>query len=262
MSNDRIKEIYRLLEQHRQLTVEQLSEQLHVSRSTIRRDLTIMEEQHMIHRYYRGASISESQIKEKSMSVKSLYLNEEKKAIAKAAASLVKNDDVIYIDGGSTTADIIDYLGNKDVLIVTQAVNLFHRLIETNRKVWVLTGYLKGNTNMVIGTNTIEEAKRLRFDIAFIGANSIHESLGYSAADDLEASLKHVIVKASSRPYVLADSSKFNKVTYPKFADLNDCGVITDQLIDGFDYALIPEVYYYENRDFYHLKHMDHHHKS
>ncbi len=254
MNKDRIEAIYKFLEENERATVEELAAKFGVSRSTIKRDIAFMEDLRMISRYYGGIAINAYQAKERSMKVKDLLNNEEKVLIAKAASLLIKDGDVVYLDGGSTTLHIVDFIGNKDVLIVTQSVDIIDKLIDKNAKCWVLSGYLKENTGMIIGTNTIKEYEDLRFSLAFIGCNSVNAMMGYSAADDLEAALKSTVIKRSDKSFALADSSKFDILTYPRFAGLKDCGIITDRLIDDFDYRAIPEVWYYD--DDRRLKHM------
>lgn len=250
MAKSRIGEIYKLLEERKSITTDELSEIFKISASTIRRDLSIMEEKHMVDRFYGGVRISEYQSKEPSLLVKNFYNNDCKKAIARFAASMVKDGDVVYIDGGTTTSEIISFIGRKDILIVTQAFNLFEKIADLKAKCLILTGYLKKNTQMIISKETIEQVSNINFDIAFIGGNSVHAVFGYSAADDMEAVLKSAVIQHSKKTYVLADSTKFKKLTSPQFAKLEQCNVITDELVDGFDYSRIPEVYYFEKGDY------------
>jgi DeoR family fructose operon transcriptional repressor len=250
MKNDRIGNIYRILETEGTVTVERLSKEFGVSESSIRRDLATMEDEGIIHRFYGGAEINATQKKEESLYVRKLYNNDVKRALSGRAASLVKDGDIIYIDGGSTTSEIVDYIGSKNILVVTQAINLVSQFSGKVPRCLVLTGYLKKNTGMIVSNETIEQVKKLRFNLAFLGCNSIHPVFGYSASEDMEGLLKHAIIKSSDRTYVMSDSSKVNRLTFPQFAELSECRLITDQLVEDFDYSQIPEVHYMEEKHF------------
>ncbi len=258
MRNERIQAIYSLLEEKSSISVEELAKELGVSKQTIRRDLIVMEDRRMLKRHYGGVSTNDNQSKEKSMHVKNLFYNDEKLKIARTAATLIKDNNVVYIDGGSTTAHIVDYIESRNILIITQAVNVIKHLVELNNKDFkclTMGGHLKSSTNMLIDGKTFEDVRELYFDIAFIGANGIHDDIGFSATDDLEAKLKRTIIHNSNRSYVLADSSKFGKITNFKFANLSDSDLITDKLVSDFDYTKIPEVYWYQGDGLQHYKH-------
>ncbi len=247
MRNERIQIIYSLLEERSSISVEDLAKELGVSKQTIRRDLIIMEDRQMLKRHHGGITKSEAQVKEVSMHVKNLFYSDEKRKIAQTAAALINDNNVVYIDGGSTTAHIVDYIESRNVLIITQAVNVIKRLVELgNKDLKCLTmgGHLKSSTNMLIDDETFEVAGKMFFDIAFIGANGVHDDGGYSATAELEAQLKTTVIRNSAKSYVLADPSKFGKITDFKFADLSDSSLITDRPVADFDYTKVPEVYW------------------
>jgi DeoR family fructose operon transcriptional repressor len=250
MSQDRIREIYKVLEVKGSATVTELADSLGVSEVTIRRDLLKMEDNHMLSRFYGGAKLNENQVKEKSLSVRKLYDNDIKKSLARFAASLIHDGDIVYIDGGSTTAGIVDFIRAKNILVVTQAINVLESLMEKNIRCFTASGFLKKNTSMIISADTTEIIKNMKFSIAFLGGNSVHPIYGHSASEDMEATLKRAVLQRSQETYVVVDSSKFNILTVPKFADLDEAYVITDEKISDFDYGLIPKLYYRKNGSF------------
>lgn len=249
-NNERIAKIYQYLESHKSAAVVELAEYFHVSEATIRRDMLMMEEQGMLIRHYGEVKIADSQVKEPSLSVRSLYNKEIKKKLAVFAASLIKEGDVVYIDAGTTTPLIAEVIRTKNILVVTQSISVFEILMNSETRCFVNSGYLKKTTGLIIGTETIEQVKKMKFNIAFLGGNSIHSVFGFSASDDMEAALKSAVLKNSEITYVVADSSKANKLTVPKFANLDECNLITDKLVDGLDYSKIKTVYYLDGNQF------------
>ena len=128
--NQRIEAIFKLCEEKTSVTVTELVERFHVSEATIRRDLQYMEDRNMVKRFYGGAILSNEQKSETSLSVRELSRTKEKLRIAKFAASFVKNGDTVYIDAGSTTSKIIDFIYAKDILVVTQGINNVQKLVD------------------------------------------------------------------------------------------------------------------------------------
>ncbi len=222
----------------RMVTVEEMVEVFRVSPSTIRRDLVTMEEQGMITRVYGGAKINTQQIIEPNMYAKELSNAQEKENIARYAASLVSDGDIVYIDGGTTTSKIIKYITAKNVLIVTQGLNCIELAKQKGMSCYCAAGYLKARTDVLISNETIERIGELTFNISFVAANGCHPMAGFTSSEEMESNLKATVLKKSLKSYICLDSSKFNKITMSKFASLIGANVITDVLVDNFDYSI------------------------
>ncbi len=141
----------------------------------------------------------------------------------------------------------MNFIRAKNILVVTQAINVLENLMEKNIRCFTASGFLKKNTSMIISAETTEVIRNMKFSISFLGGNSVHPIYGHSASEDMEATLKRAVIHQSIEAYVVVDSSKFNTLTVPKFAELDEVSVITDQKIKGFDYSLIPRLYYKKN---------------
>ena len=224
------------------VSVEEMANIFQVSPSTIRRDLTYMEEKGMIIRVHGGAKINTDQIVEPNMSWKEISASEEKSYIARYAASLIKPGDIVYIDGGTTTSRIIDYITAKDVLIVTPGINCIEKCNERNLKCLTFGGYSRARTNVLISTEAIEKVKSSIFHIAFIGANGIHPFTGFTCNDEMESNMKKAVIKQAINYYICMDSSKINKLNNVKVADAADTVWITDALTEDFDYSIFKQV--------------------
>ncbi|MBR0138495.1 MAG: DeoR/GlpR transcriptional regulator [Erysipelotrichaceae bacterium] len=236
---NRYQKIMELCEE-KTVSVEELAEILKVSPSTIRRDLAEMEDRSMITRVYGGAKINSEQIIEPNMSWKNIIMSEEKNRIARYAASLVKPGDIVFIDGGTTTDKIIDYITARDVLIITQGLNCIEKCIERKFRCYSFGGYVRERTNVLIGTEVIEKAKESIFNVAFVAANGVHPFTGFTCNDEMEGGLKEAIISRAMRSYICMDSSKINKLNKCKFADINQT-LITDVLVEDFDYSILKK---------------------
>lgn len=237
MKKDRIAMIYELCQQTREVLVEDLAEALNVSCATIRRDLQKMEDMKLVHRFYGGAVMNKDMEIEPTMNAKHLVNMSKKSQIAKYAAALIKDNDIVYIDAGTTTEMMIDYIHAKNILVVTQALSILDRLYERQIRCYTLGGYVKFSTNIIIDNDTVEKMANMNFNISFLGCNGIHSLFGFSTTNEIEAMLKKMIISKTENAYILADSSKFNQISNIKFAEKEDAVIITERLLEDLDYS-------------------------
>src|SRR5699024_9831723 len=138
-----------------------------------------------------GVARSTYQLEEElSVSEKSSKNIQEKQTIAKLAASLVKENDVIYIDAGTTTLAMINFLTAKNITVVTNGVAHASLLADKEIQAFLLGGRVKYSTKAVIGTDSLRDLKSYQFNKAFLGTNGIHLEYGYTTPDPDEAALK------------------------------------------------------------------------
>lgn len=216
----------------KKVNVNSLSEKLSVSPSTIRRDLTLMEEQGIIKRYYGGAKIIDEAIIEPPMIVKSNSQLSSKKKIALLAASIIKDNQMIFLDAGSSTYEMVDYISAKNITVVTTGIPHISKLIKKGIHTIVLGGTVKKSTEGIVGKKVIEELSKMKFDISFIGVNGIHEKIGLTCTDELESEAKQKAIANSDISYGLVDITKFNKLYPEKFANLKDIILLSDVIPD------------------------------
>ena len=212
----------------------ELCELLDASESTIRRDLNALAEKGLLVKVHGGAiSINDSFIfVEQNIEEKSKLFNEEKKAIARFAASLIDDGDFVFIDAGTTTEKMIDFIPDKNVTFVTNAFIHAKKLALRGFKVFIPAGEIKLATEAVVGAECVNCLQSYNFTKSFIGANGISLSKGISTPDRNEASVKAAVIKNSRTVYILADHSKFEQVTSVTFAKLGRVKIITDKLVD------------------------------
>ena len=238
MKNKRWDIILEKIRSDKEVNVNALADELEVSASTIRRDLTYMEELHMIKRYYGGAKIIEEAIMEPPMAIKSDTQGQSKKRVALLAASLIKDNQMIYIDAGSSTYEMIDYIFAKNITVFTTGIPHISKLGKKNIHTIVLGGSVKWSTEAITGKRVLDELDKLVFDQAFIGVNGIHERFGLTCTSEAESQAKTKVIKNASISYGLVDSGKFNMLFPEKFADLKDIVLLSDK-IENFDKNLL-----------------------
>ena len=168
MRENRKSIIYEQLQKNSQVLVEKLAKEFNVSEATIRRDLQEMEDMKLCKRFYGGAFIDHDNISEPTMYARHMINTDKKTEIAKYAASLIKNNDIVYLDAGTTTEKIVDYIYAKNIIVYTQALSIMQKLYERQIKCYTFGGYIRFSTNIIVDNDTIDKISCSRFNISFI----------------------------------------------------------------------------------------------
>ncbi|MGN1129961.1 MAG: DeoR/GlpR family DNA-binding transcription regulator [Ruminococcus sp.] len=234
LTQERHREILRILSEKQAVTVSELSELLNTSESTIRRDLNKLDSQGKLIKVFGGATTS-SQIleaKDDTVDTRSQLNIEEKRMIGQYAATLINNYDLVYIDAGTTTRVFIEYITNKNATYVTNALDHGRYLMEKGFNVYIIGGKLKASTECVVGVDGVEFLQKFNFTKSFLGTNGVDINIGYTTPDIEEGHIKNEVVKRSYHSFILADSSKFRKVYPVTFGKLKESCIITGKLMD------------------------------
>lgn len=212
----------------------ELCELLNTSESTVRRDLSLLDEKGMLIKVRGGAiALDESfTAAEPNVEEKAELFTAEKEAIARYAASLIEDGDFVYIDAGTTTEKMIDFIPSKSVTFVTNAFINAKKLAQRGFKVIILAGEVKASTEAIIGSEAVITLMHYNFTKCFMGVNGISVKGGLSTPDKNEASVKTMAVSRSKEVFILGDHSKFGKITSVKFSELNRGKIITDKVPD------------------------------
>ncbi|WP_026671673.1 DeoR/GlpR family DNA-binding transcription regulator [Alkalihalobacterium bogoriense] len=219
--------ILELVKEKQIVKIQELVDATNASESTIRRDLTELEELNKLKRIHGGASSLSKRLDEPTIAEKDTQNKDEKKAIAKYAASLVDDRDCIYLDAGTTMAEMIPFLQEKNCVVVTNGLNHIFSLIEHGIETHIIGGAVKAGTKASIGRGAIQGLENFRFDKVFIGTNGIHSKFGLTTPDPQEAFVKEKAIECSHKAFVVVDHSKFGETYFSKFANIESMVVIT-----------------------------------
>ena len=224
---DRISLILKLIEQNGSIENSKIIKDLKISEATLRRDLAYLEKEGKIKRVRGGAILKK--VARKEIAIREKNSNKDsKKKIAKLAAQFISDGDYIYLDAGTTTYEIIDYIKGKDIKVVTNGIMHLEKLIANDIETYLIGGRIKKSTLAIVGVKALRDLSEFRFDKAFIGINGINEN-GYSTHDIEEALIKRQAIDNSNKAFILADSSKFDIVYFANVAKLEEATIITDK---------------------------------
>ena len=246
-------------------SVTDLAERFNITTETVRRDLAALEIAGSVRRVHGGAVSPERfSTTEESILERTVQRQSEKTRIAKAALDLIPQGRAgsVLIDAGSTTEALAEMLaartagagagagagqagagpgggpaaaggpsgpsaGEAELVVITHALPIAAKLSgEPGIALHLLGGKVRGLTQAAVGQSTVEAARRIRPDIAFIGTNGISAAFGLSTPDPEEAAVKAAFVHSARRIVVLADSSKLDAETLVQFASLKDLDTV------------------------------------
>lgn len=231
----RMSDILELLEKKKSVTVAELMQKLNASESTIRRDLNALDAQGKLVKVHGGAIAAGSVYcaMEADMSSKQDMNREEKTEIARYAASLIGPDDFVYLDAGTTTEMMIEFITQRHAVFVTNAILHAKMLSSMGIRTYILGGEFKLRTEAVVGEEAILNLSKFNFTKGFFGTNGVNRRNGFTTPDINEALLKQKAMECCRERFVLADESKFDQIAPVTFSTFENATVITNRAPDS-----------------------------
>ena len=228
------------LSENGSVSVADLARDLGLSEVTIRGDLRELEDKGWINRRWGGAApaMHRDILERQRMDCA------QKNGIARAAAELVRDGDVIMIEAGTTTALIARYLtGKRDIHIVTNSTLVFsYARMNPNLQITMTGGDFRRHTESMVGPIALETISRVNVRLAFVGTDGFTLERGMTT-HLMEGAEIVKAMKAHSQTTVLtADSSKYGKIGFSSVLPLSAMDIIlTDSDLNGEAEAELQE---------------------
>ena len=240
MKNNRQAEILKKLSRDGSVKVTDLQKELNVTEMTIRRDLDFLEKEGLLIRVLGGAKpVSSPSFPSQSTLLKLEYeerrqLNKSiKEEIAKKAAKLVNDNEVIFISAGSTNEFIAPYLTAKNIKVITNCLYIFFIFNQlANVEAILIGGKYNSFIQSFLGTMTFEGLKNINFTSSFIGTNAISDNKIY-ASNEEEGLIHKTVLDNSTNKYIMCDTTKFNTIAFFNFYN---CSSLTAILSNDGDF--------------------------
>lgn len=251
---ERLELFYNKIKEKKKVHVNELASQFHMSKSTVRMDLTELESRGLIKRTHGGAILQSELIAEdgedmvRSTMGINLRMQEnqaEKEAIGQLAASLINNGDTIVIDGGSTTQFVGKYLSDKSGLtIITNSFYMLPELLTIkDSAIYLAGGIVYKENGVLVGDLTNEFISHFSPQKLILGIDGISIENGLTVADSMVpavASIKRKMIDACSLLIVVCDHTKLGCICLMPIASLKRVNyLITD---DGAPHDMIEEM--------------------
>lgn len=219
---ERVSAILERLVDGEPVGVAELSKEFHVAPATIRRDMVMLEGQRLLVRTHGGA-VANAVSYELPLRYKGVRHSEEKRRIAREAATLVEEGMAVGLIGGTTTTEVARALADRQGLtIVTNALNIAAELaVRPNLKLVVTGGVARSNSYELSGPITEASLAGLNLDLMFVGVDGISVGAGCTTHQDVEAHSNAAMIEHAKKVVVVADSSKIGRVAFAQICALS-----------------------------------------
>ena len=228
--------ILQMLEQKAEVQVTELSRETGISEVTIRKDLTILQNRHLLLRTRGGAMRKplENPNQEKAIDTKRMFNFREKEQIGEEAVKLIKDGDYVMLDSGTTTMEVARHLDRfHNLHIITNAINIAIELMKYKRfDVVLVGGNVRANSLSTVGPLALSVMRNFSRYKLFLGVDSFSLEEGVSTHNMEEALLNQIMIQQAETVIAVFDSSKFNKRSYVHVAKVNELDyIVTDRAI-------------------------------
>lgn len=232
---ERKRAVMQCLEQNGSANIIELAKDLHVSSMTIRRDLARFAKEGLVRMEYGGAVLNKGSLFEYNMSMKKEQNLHAKRAIAKEALKYVKDGDSIFLDAGTSIAELAKLLINRTNLNILTDSLLSANVLSGSEKLRLVMcpGVYRERSMAFMGQLTDSFVDHFTIDVLFLAVEGIDTENGLTVQDITDGETKHHLVSKAKKTICLADSSKFNKKYFYEICGINDVDIlITDDALD------------------------------
>ncbi|MBE6761282.1 MAG: DeoR/GlpR transcriptional regulator [Ruminococcaceae bacterium] len=226
---ERHKQILKLLEERKSMTVPELCTEIYASPATVRRDLAALEKEGLLKRSYGGAVINESYTDQIPLVLRSAKNIKEKKKICAKAVNLIKPGYTIFIDNSSTTYFLVPLLKDiPDLTVVTNNPVICTTLAEYNVRCFCTGGELLNGSVALIGSEAERFISSMRADACFISSCGYNDEF-CTDVSKRERDLKIKMLENSNKCYYLCDTSKKGKEFPFVIANFKDIDAVIEE---------------------------------
>ena len=217
------------LRYHNKVISSKLCEILNVSEDTVRRDLNDLQSKGQLKKVHGGA-ITLSYIP--SFKKREVLEIQTKHIIAKKALSLIEDNHVLIIDGGTSNLQLVNMLpGDKRLTIFTNSIPVASKLCEyPNVDGVLLGGNILQKGHSIIGHQAVESLQEIQADMCFLGITSVDVHDGMTEANRKETNIKRAIISSSNKVVSMVISSKVNTRQPFKVCDINCMDIMVTDL--------------------------------
>lgn len=232
---ERQAQIRKMVDEHGQITVPELSQKFGVSEATVRRDLEEMDGL-WVRRTHGGAVRLERASKEPPVIQRLAEQAEEKQRIGRAAAGLIRSGETVFLGSGTTVQEIARALpGNMRLTVITNSLPVVNELAGREEiELLVIGGMLRPSELSMVGHIAEQAIREFRADRVFMGMRAVDCKHGFTNDFLPETMTDRAILAIAPHVIVVADHTKFGKVSSVFVAPINAAHmVITDRGISN-----------------------------
>lgn len=210
------------------VSLAKLCEEFKMSKNTIRRDIDTLVDKGVIKKVYGGVTVNSQSNELLPFEDRTIKNNSAKTEIAKKAAEFIEDGDSIFIDSGTTTLSMIDYIDDKkNITLFTNSINVILKAIShENIDIICLSGKFSRTTFSFTGLTSSDILSSYNINKCFMACTGISLEHGATHTSPNEFKIKKTAVCKSHKKFLLADSSKFGVVSLMTFCDVKNLDYI------------------------------------
>src|SRR5882672_1566747 len=219
--------------------LEEIARQVGASVSTVRRDLSVLEAEGNLQRTDGGARIINPRSDEFTFSARDTHQLAEKEAIGRACAELIRPNQSVILDAGTTVYHVARHLEAKAPQIITNSLPVANLFASANRvEVVVSGGVIYPRLGVLVGPLAVESFTKMHADVAIMSAGGISLE-GITNSHALLIDIQRAMINAAQKVIFCFDHTKFGRQSVTPLCEL-DCvdTIVTDneapaELVDG-----------------------------
>jgi len=246
VAEERLTQIYNSILKEKAVKIDDLAQLHNVTPMTIRRDLDKLTEMHKDVRRCHGGAILSVEVDTEEEFENKININvNEKIQVAEKAFELIRDHDTIYLDAGTTTLELAKLITESDLTlnVMTNDIEISRVLKNSKGEVLLTGGVMQKSTGCLVGSFAEEFISKIKFKIAFMGATAINENYDVLTPSIEKRTMKPLVIRNSSKSYMLVDSDKFDKSSTYMIYNLTDfTGVITTKKFEQEELKKIEQM--------------------
>jgi DeoR family transcriptional regulator of aga operon len=236
LTEERRRKILEVLEKEGRVTVSELAKQFAASSVTMRADLDKLAESGALIRSHGGAVRRLDPVQDYSVAFKETIHHAEKVRIGQAAAALLRPNQTVILDSGTTTLQVARHIKQhklKGLTVVTNALNIAHELADApHLSLIMIGGIMRQLSDSFVGPQAERMLSALHADHLFLAVDGLDLEIGPTTPDILEAQLNNIMISVSNEVTIVADSSKIGRRSLSTIGSLSSIHrLITDERI-------------------------------
>jgi DeoR/GlpR family transcriptional regulator of sugar metabolism len=232
LTSQRKRLILERLQRDGQVVARALSEELRLSEDTIRRDLRELAAEGLLLRVHGGALPASPAVAD--FAGRKRLAPEGKAGIGRAAAAMVRDGQVVALDGGTTAVQVARHLPRTlAATVVTHSPSVAVELVgHPHVQVVLIGGVLFKHSVVAVGAEALQQIARVRCDLYFMGVTGLHPEAGLTTGDFEEAAVKRALSRGAAETVVMASAEKVGAASPFQVIGLDELdGIVAERSI-------------------------------
>lgn len=222
--NQREEEILALMKENHYMTVEELAGKLYISPSSIRRDLSSLQQQGYVRRFHGGAELLSQPVSMFPFSIRNQTNRKEKMTIVRNAVTLIEEDSSIFIDSSSTAIYFSQFLHPKlNITVYTNNMQLAYLLVQQKIRTYLVGGLVSEFDHVVtVGSYALEMLKQIYVDQMFFTSSALNEGGEIFDVNEEETAIRKFMLDRSKERIFLCSKERFGQISPHRVASLKE----------------------------------------